>query len=1148
MSKFDTHGGYFSPDNYIRINEGGTHDENPNGGVQMGVDPEGVPNMVEEDETVYDDYVFSDNIIVDDAMVEKHNLPAWAKGKLYSKVTDRLVEEAEERPMDPISRSGLEEMLGRLRDAQEEQKQIQQERELEDELSQLSPEELDQLESMLVQSEQAPVEEYPAAPEQMAGPAEPVQQTPIEGAPMMRNGGTLLRRFDGGGGLTDEQRQAIIDAGPILDGSGARVPSLLELALGSDNRIVRGVNAARDWMENSTLGRVAGALLPSDATQAFAAPVAGIATDVANLTGKIADYGRDITAAEKELAALKKELEVAKKTKVGSADVITSNIDKAKEKIKFAKREMGRLQKQLPKAQKVEKAVDAATETIEQTGRAGIGRRIAGAIFDPAGQILLRGWRPTSTAGKVIKTGVAGTADLGLYGAAANGVGSIIDAYKTPVGVSSESVTPYTGYYSSEMPEDLNFDDEPTGNIKALGGQMNKFTGGGRMRPEDMKVMAVDDNGELVDDIMPSVVVADPPKVKAPFYLPFILPEISEKDEKKQEEAERVKKEKEQAEEDKVNEFARAVYFGNPDATANFLFDTILETPSYGRRSNRFDKGGQWEKLLDGIRAYKKSLTPGGITGTYAIDNDFVRGSQFKTIKELEDSDVYRNFTNYILENSENEDVQNYLRLLDDMTAPGVKRLFVDGKLRSGWKDLYNRRRYDQKGGVYHFSGDINNLTGPAEPTTEADEQRRIINLVKGTPFAGIVDGYPNIRYADINGNRYYLNTDNSKFYTDLSTIPGYSYPAANPGYWGFGYTINPSIPWAALPGPTGSDPNDPIGRNVARLEAARTGAQRIVADDIPEPNYLNSNPDEAGNDITTRRKVPYLSTFPRYAGALIAGGLGLYNAFQRPDRYDIPHINPVLPQGQLHIRDPRYNPLDEEQAVNTVLATNTGTNRQIMNSGIGPSIGATLLASDYNAGRNIGTARQTVWNANNESRNAVTTAHNQNASALAGFDYGQSRDRAQVLNEAAYRNTQNDMLRQRLNYDAEGQKYAAIQSSLDSVAQALSGMGQENSILNALNSNTALYHWLSPNRVAAYKADTNESKDGGFLRKKKTKTEKEIEQQVRDLSEYGETLTKIERDERKKREVQQKIDNLWSPASPSELKRVFSGRKKKKN
>ena len=114
MSKFDTHGGYFAPDNYIRINEGGSHEENPNGGVQMGVDPQGIPNMVEEDETVYDDYVFSDNITVDEEMQEKHNLPKWSVGKLYSKVVDRLVDEASERGNDVISNSGLEVMLGRM--------------------------------------------------------------------------------------------------------------------------------------------------------------------------------------------------------------------------------------------------------------------------------------------------------------------------------------------------------------------------------------------------------------------------------------------------------------------------------------------------------------------------------------------------------------------------------------------------------------------------------------------------------------------------------------------------------------------------------------------------------------------------------------------------------------------------------------------------------------------------------------------------------------------------------------------------------------------------------------------------------------------------------------------------------------------------
>ena len=903
MSKFDTHGGYFSPDNYIRINEGGTHEENPNGGVQMGVDPEGVPNMVEEDETVYDDYVFSDNITVDDAMVEKHNLPSWTKGKLYSKVTDRLVEEAEERPMDPISRSGLEEMLGRLRDAQEEQKQIQQERELEDELSQLSPEELDQLESMLVQGEEAPVEEYPAAPEQMVDPTEPIEQMPVEAMPMMRNGGTLLRRFAGGGGITDDQRQAIIDAGPILDGSGARIPSLLELALGPDNRIVRGVNAARDWMENSTLGRVAGVLLPSDATQAFAAPVAGIATDAANLAGKIADYGKDITAAEKELAALKKELEVAKKTKVGSADVITSNIDKAKERIKFAKREMGRLQKQLPKAQKAEKAgeqaAEATTEAVEQAAnQRGVLGHAARTMIDPTyvgrriwNKTAGSDWRLPATMAGGLVGGIPATA---FWSGIGEGVSSVIDAYKTPVGVSSESVTPYTGYYSSEMPEDLNFDDEPTGNLKACGGKINRYPDGG------------------------------------------------------------------------------------------------------------------WVDFLNALNNYTVSRNPGGVNGTYRIDRRFPLAG-FSDIKALEDSDAYRNFTDYVLANSDNENVRSYLRALDAGTAPSVEKLFDGDNLKSNWRDLYNARRYDQKGGIYHFSGN------------------------------------------------------------DITALP----------------TLNPVLPElepVVITDPTAGEINGTLLAPPVRI-------QQGVENGPVDMNYrLTNSPTDTTNGSATRNvsRSPYYSTFPRYAGALTAGALGLYNAAMPADEYTIPRINPVLPQGQLHLRDPRYNPLDEEQAVNTVLTANAGTNRQIMNSGLGPSVGATLLASDYNAGRNIGTARQTVWDANNQSRNAVNAMHNQNASALAGFDYGQSRDRAQILNEAAYRNAYNDLTRQRLNYEAEGQKYAAIQSSLDSIAQALSGVGQENAVLNALNTNTALYHWLSPNRVAAYKAGTNESKDGGKLKKKK--------------------------------------------------------------
>ena len=123
MSKFDTHGGYFAPKDYTRVNEGGSHEENPNGGVQLGVDPEGAPNLLEEGEPVYKDYVYSDNIEAEEAFLEENHLPKKYAGKLYSKIADDFVSEAEERPLDPISRNGLEVLLGRLADAQEGQKQ-----------------------------------------------------------------------------------------------------------------------------------------------------------------------------------------------------------------------------------------------------------------------------------------------------------------------------------------------------------------------------------------------------------------------------------------------------------------------------------------------------------------------------------------------------------------------------------------------------------------------------------------------------------------------------------------------------------------------------------------------------------------------------------------------------------------------------------------------------------------------------------------------------------------------------------------------------------------------------------------------------------------------------------------------------------------
>ena len=170
---------------------GGSHDENPNGGVQIGVDPNGIPNMLEEGEPVYNDFVYSDNITADKEILKQFNIPEKYAGKLYSEIADAYVDEAEDRPLDTISNNGLKVMLGRLADAQEQQKRNEQEKELEDELANLSPEELAQLESMLSQQEG-----QEQMPEVSAEEVAPEQNMPQMQAPLMMAAGGPMKKID----------------------------------------------------------------------------------------------------------------------------------------------------------------------------------------------------------------------------------------------------------------------------------------------------------------------------------------------------------------------------------------------------------------------------------------------------------------------------------------------------------------------------------------------------------------------------------------------------------------------------------------------------------------------------------------------------------------------------------------------------------------------------------------------------------------------------------------------------------------------------------------------------------------------------------------------------------------------------------------
>lgn len=100
------------------VDNGGTHESNPFEGVPMGTAPDGQPNLVEEGEVIYNDYVYSNRIKVPKSVREKYKL----KGNddmTFADAAKKAQKESEERPNDPISKRGLDDIMGKLMMEQE---------------------------------------------------------------------------------------------------------------------------------------------------------------------------------------------------------------------------------------------------------------------------------------------------------------------------------------------------------------------------------------------------------------------------------------------------------------------------------------------------------------------------------------------------------------------------------------------------------------------------------------------------------------------------------------------------------------------------------------------------------------------------------------------------------------------------------------------------------------------------------------------------------------------------------------------------------------------------------------------------------------------------------------------------------------------
>lgn len=88
----------------------------------------------------------------------------------------------------------------------------------------------------------------------------------------------------------------------------------------------------------------------------------------------------------------------------------------------------------------------------------------------------------------------------------------------------------------------------------------------------------------------------------------------------------------------------------------------------------------------------------------------WIPNETYNTVQDLENSQNYKDFTNYVLNNSNNKQVIQYLKHLDSQarrngSSKGL--LFTDANqttLRDGWNNEYSRLRNDGKYGYFHLT------------------------------------------------------------------------------------------------------------------------------------------------------------------------------------------------------------------------------------------------------------------------------------------------------------------------------------------------------------------------------------------------------------------------------------------------------------
>jgi hypothetical protein len=224
-------------DQLTEFNAGGSHEENPLGGIPQGVSQNGQLNLVEQGEAKSGDYVYSDRLNVRKDTAEMYGLPKTFVGKTFAAASKLANRPNSRRENDTIEQQDIERKLAQVRQAQEAQKEEDRQKETAAQLA-ANPELLDALTQQLAANQSVqPMgmpQGQPVDPNQM----DPAMLAQMEGAqqgqPIMAYGGHMYmcggKMYDFGG-FVDNNAQGLAGAGTGAL-SGASTGAMLGAATG----------------------------------------------------------------------------------------------------------------------------------------------------------------------------------------------------------------------------------------------------------------------------------------------------------------------------------------------------------------------------------------------------------------------------------------------------------------------------------------------------------------------------------------------------------------------------------------------------------------------------------------------------------------------------------------------------------------------------------------------------------------------------------------------------------------------------------------------------------------------------------------------------------------------------------------------------